>query len=149
MRGVDKSPSMVRMARTSQDVRRDVFDLASVTALPYPSARFTHVVSASLINIVPAPEQVLREMARVTKRGGVVSFLVPSDYMNTAIADQFIHKNGLRGFSAGAMRLWAGRAPKQSRIQIEALVAQTDELRLHDLRTYLDGMLLAAICEHV
>lgn len=149
MRGVDKSPSMVRMAGRFQDERRNIFDVASATALPYPSATFTHVVTASLINIVPAPEQVLREIARVTKRGGIVSFLVPSDCMNGTIAEQFIDKNGLRGFSAGAMRLWAGRAPKRSRSQIESLVAQTEELCLRSVRTYLDGMVHAAICEQM
>lgn len=147
VRGVDKSPAMIRVARASRGGHVGLFDLASATALPYANARFTHVVTASLINIVSAPEQALREMARVTEPGGMVSFLVPSDAMSDVTANEFVRTHRLQGFSSGAIRLWARRAPKQSRGQIDAIIAQIRELRLRDFRTYLDGMVYAATCE--
>lgn len=67
-RGVDLSPGMLELAR---ERGLDVV-VGSATALPFPDAAFDVTCSFKVLAHVPAIEQALTEMARVTKPGGVV-----------------------------------------------------------------------------
>jgi len=49
------------------------FEKGSALALPFPNDSFNAVVSALVLCVLPDPLEALREMARVTKRSGVIS----------------------------------------------------------------------------
>jgi len=67
-RGIDLSPGMLEKARErGLDVRE-----GSVTELPFPDASFDVACSFKVLAHVPAIGAALREMARVTRPGGVV-----------------------------------------------------------------------------
>jgi ubiquinone/menaquinone biosynthesis C-methylase UbiE len=67
-RGIDLSPGMLEGARArGLDVRE-----ASVTELPFPDASFDVTCSFKVLAHVPEVGRALREMARVTRPGGVV-----------------------------------------------------------------------------
>jgi ubiquinone/menaquinone biosynthesis C-methylase UbiE len=67
-RGIDLSPGMLDLARArGLDVRE-----ASVTAIPFPDARFDVVCSFKVLAHVPEIARALAEMVRVTRPGGVV-----------------------------------------------------------------------------
>ncbi|HUW29157.1 MAG TPA: class I SAM-dependent methyltransferase [Sulfuriferula sp.] len=146
--GVDKSPRMVtHAARAGSRLGLSrVFKLADGESLPYPDATFGHTIAASVINIADAPEQVLREMARVTKPGGTVSFFVPGEEMDQHTTAAYAAQRGLRNFSAAALLLWAKLAPKLSEAKAEELVSRVPSLNLVRMARYLGGMAYAAIC---
>lgn len=72
--GFDHDEALLEQAR--RDVALDVpisFERGSALELPFLDASFDAVVSALLLCVLPSPLTALREMARVTKRGGVIS----------------------------------------------------------------------------
>ena len=77
--GLDRSETMLRKARTrlSRHVKRGAVTLMAGDAgerLPFPSHSFDAVISAELMECLPAAEQIrlLREIRRVLKPGGRV-----------------------------------------------------------------------------
>jgi SAM-dependent methyltransferase len=75
---VDQSAGFVAHARAAiSDVHvRLRFEVADAQALPLEDASVDVAASALVINFVPDPSAALREMKRVTKPGGLVSFYV-------------------------------------------------------------------------
>lgn len=74
--GIDFSEEMLARARTkvADDKLRNVVGLRQMDArdLDFPDASFDTVVAMHLISVVPEPERVMAEMARVCKPGGQV-----------------------------------------------------------------------------
>ena len=88
--GVDYSAEMLAKAQrrwrrsaspTSRSGRMDA------RALDFPDARFDTVVAMHVISVVPEPERVVAEMARVCRQGGEVLIL-----------GHFLHEKGALGF---------------------------------------------------
>lgn len=52
---------------------------ADVTALPYPDAAFDRVISTCVLHHVSSPLVAATQLRRVTRPGGVVTILVPTD----------------------------------------------------------------------
>jgi SAM-dependent methyltransferase len=72
--GVDQSAGYVEYASTQ--VPGAEFRVGDATALPYAGETFDAVVSALVLNFVPDPQAMVREMARVAAPGGVVALYV-------------------------------------------------------------------------
>jgi len=89
--GIDLSPEMLDRARLR--VRDD--NMANVTGihemdageLEFPDASFDTVVAMFVMTVVPDPERVMRELARVTKPGGSV-----------ILVNHFSQEEGVRGW---------------------------------------------------
>lgn len=66
--GVDADPAAIARAK-----RRNVgkFLAASGTSLPFPDGSFDGVCAVTVLCLVPSPDRVIAEMARVLKPGGV------------------------------------------------------------------------------
>jgi SAM-dependent methyltransferase len=73
--GLDHDEALLAQARGVALEVPASFEKGSALALPFPNASFDAVVSALLLCVLPSPLDALREMARVTKRGGVISSL--------------------------------------------------------------------------
>jgi ubiquinone/menaquinone biosynthesis C-methylase UbiE len=74
--GLDHDEALLAQAR--REVALDLparFEKGTAVALPFPNGSFDAVVSAFLLCVLPSPIASLREMARVTKPGGVISSL--------------------------------------------------------------------------
>ncbi|MEN9717276.1 MAG: hypothetical protein RIQ99_154 [Pseudomonadota bacterium] len=72
----DKSPEMLRVARTRlQDLPADKVNLVQgdFTALPFADAAFDTVLFHQVLHYAQAPEEVLAQAARVTRRGGRIA----------------------------------------------------------------------------
>jgi len=137
--GVDRSRRMVRRARRRRgglEVQR-----GDATRLPFPAASFDHALAASVINATADPGSVLREMARVTKPQGTVSFLVPSPQMTGEAAATFADRRELADRSRAALLLWARAARK---VAPEAAVGLAREAGLGSpaATASLDGMIV-------
>ncbi len=77
--GLDLTASFIEYAiSNSPDPSRIDFEIGDATALPYESASFDFTASNLLLHFVPNSHQAIREMARVTKLGGIVCATVPN-----------------------------------------------------------------------
>jgi SAM-dependent methyltransferase len=75
--GIDFMPLACELARQRCGAGVDIRE-ASITALPFPDARFDVVVSADVICQVVDPEVAVKEFFRVLRPGGVVVINVPA-----------------------------------------------------------------------
>ena len=71
--GVDPSEGFLDEARRRVADSRASFRAADAQALPFEDDRFDATVSGLVLNFVPAPEQAVAELVRVTAPGGVVA----------------------------------------------------------------------------
>lgn len=119
--GVDRSKRMIGYAKGRfGGVENLAFRLGDATDLGFSDRKFGAVISASLINVVPEPLEMLGEMARVTVAGGQVSVLFPTPEFTRAKAGSIAKARNLGVWSASGMRVWAGAARKLSISQVEA-----------------------------
>lgn len=89
--GIDLAPEMLEKARerVKAEGLKNVAGLhvMDASALEFPDASFDTVVGMYLITVVPDPEKVMRELARVTKPGGTVM-----------LVNHFSQEEGVRGW---------------------------------------------------
>jgi demethylmenaquinone methyltransferase/2-methoxy-6-polyprenyl-1,4-benzoquinol methylase len=137
--GLDSSDDMIDRARIDHPGVDMV--VGNAMSLPYDTNTFDAVVAASVINVVPAPAEVLAEMQRVTAPGGTVSVLVPAASFVDKDLDSLIETLGVTGFSRAALAKWHQGPTKMGATRLEALF-QDAGLEPVATRRYLEGMLL-------
>lgn len=74
--GVDASAGFVEVARQRLADLRVRIDVGDATRLPWPEAAFDVAASGLVLNFVADPAAMVREMARVTRPGGLVALYV-------------------------------------------------------------------------
>ena len=74
--GIDYSQTYVDFARAQTPTDHIKFEQGDAAALPYSDHEFDCALSLLVLNFVPDAEKAAHEMARVTKRGGVVAAAV-------------------------------------------------------------------------
>lgn len=74
--GVDLSPAYVAHARTRADGERATFEEGDAQRLRFPEGSFDKTLSLLVLNFIPDRAAAVREMARVTRPGGVVAAAV-------------------------------------------------------------------------
>ncbi len=74
--GIDASPEMLKLAEARVAEKRlgqvAALALMDARALEFGTAQFDHVVALHILSVVPDPERVVAEMARVCKPGGSI-----------------------------------------------------------------------------
>lgn len=136
--GIDASAAMIKTA-THSNPEID-FRLADANQLPFEDNTFDIVSSASLVNIVPEPGELIKQMARVCKQGGWLTFLFPVAGFNEEDLRQCIAILGLSGFSKVALVTWHRSAPKISVRKVNNYLEHSG-LRPSKPEFYLHGML--------
>jgi phosphatidylethanolamine/phosphatidyl-N-methylethanolamine N-methyltransferase len=100
--GIDLSPEMLRKARerVATEGLTNVTGLHEMDAgdLKFPDAAFDTVVAMYVMTVVPEPEIVMRELARVTKPGGQV-----------LLVNHFSQREGVRGWVERRMAPFADK----------------------------------------
>jgi len=76
IKGIDRSEGFVNFAREHVRDDRVRFDVGDAEVLKDNAETFDAVVSGLVLNFIPHPEQVLAEMMRATRTGGVVAAYV-------------------------------------------------------------------------
>jgi SAM-dependent methyltransferase len=71
--GIDASEPYLASARRLRSHTDITYELGDVRHMPYPDASFDACVSTLVLDIIPEFEQVVSEMRRVTRPGGVVA----------------------------------------------------------------------------
>jgi ubiquinone/menaquinone biosynthesis C-methylase UbiE len=74
--GIDPSRGYIEYAGANNRDARVRFEVGDGQALTFPDATFDRTASLLVMNFIPDRERALREMIRVTKRGGVISAAV-------------------------------------------------------------------------
>ena len=102
---LDRSDKVLHAARQRLSGHDNVtFTPGDLHALPFPDARFDHVLLLNVLTYTKDPTQVLREAARVLKPGGdlTVSTLARHDHKN--VTAPYGHVN--QGFRPATLRGW-------------------------------------------
>jgi len=125
--GIDIAPEMLEKAR--QRVAAQNLDHVTglhemdATQLAFPDASFDTVVAMYVITVVPNPEQVMMELARVVKPGGSVM-----------LVNHFSQTEGVRGFLERRMAPFAELLGWHSVFDMSRVMG-TDTLKLRDRRS--------------
>lgn len=75
----DYSEGMIREAKKGVYSSRLTFEVADAMDLPYPHDSFDVVIIANALHVMPEPEQVLKEIRRVLRPGGI---LIAPNFVN-------------------------------------------------------------------
>jgi SAM-dependent methyltransferase len=76
VKGIDRSESYVEFARLNVRDPRAEFEVGNGQALPIQSETLDASVSGLVLNFVPQPDQMIAEMARVVRDGGILALYV-------------------------------------------------------------------------
>lgn len=76
VKGVDPSPGFIEYATARVGLGRATFGVGDAQALPIDAQSIDAAVSGLVLNFVPQPLRAVREMARITRRGGTVAAYV-------------------------------------------------------------------------
>ncbi len=74
--GFDRAAGYIAFAREQVSDPRARFDLGDAQALPVPDATYDAAVSGLVLNFVSQPQQMLAEMTRAIRPGGIVAVYV-------------------------------------------------------------------------
>jgi phosphatidylethanolamine/phosphatidyl-N-methylethanolamine N-methyltransferase len=120
--GIDLSPDMLEKARerVASEALGNVTGLHEMDAadLKFPDAAFDTVVAMYVMTVVPEPEVVMRELARVTKPGGQV-----------LLVNHFSQREGVRGWVERRMAPFADKIGWRSVFDVSR-VTVCDDLEL-------------------
>jgi SAM-dependent methyltransferase len=76
VRGIDRSEGYIEYARSMVSDPHAVFETGDAQALPVESETYDAVVSGLVLNFVPQPSQMVAEMARAVRKGGIIALYV-------------------------------------------------------------------------
>jgi phosphatidylethanolamine/phosphatidyl-N-methylethanolamine N-methyltransferase len=124
--GIDLSPEMLEKAREKVDEEGldNVIGLHEMDAgdLKFADASFDTVVAMYVITVVPDPEKVMRELARVTKVGGQV-----------ILVNHFSQDEGVRGWVERRMAPFADKLGWRPVFNLDRVMV-CEDLKLVDRR---------------
>jgi phosphatidylethanolamine/phosphatidyl-N-methylethanolamine N-methyltransferase len=125
--GIDLAPEMLEKARQRVAAERldHVTGLHEMDAekLTFPDASFDTVVAMYVMTVVPNPDKVMRELARVVKPGGQV-----------LLVNHFSQDNGVRGFIERRMAPFGDQLGWHPIFDVSRVMV-CDELKLVDRRS--------------
>ncbi|HEV2488505.1 MAG TPA: class I SAM-dependent methyltransferase [Candidatus Acidoferrales bacterium] len=141
---VDRSTRLIRIARrwaTREGVYVD-FQNSPANSLPFPDRSFDASCATTVIYFVNDAAQVLREMARVTKPGGIVATLDPSASMTVSAVREYGLRHRLSQSDRRKLNAWAVAAQFNRRFSESDLTALLQSAGLSHclLEPRLDGL---------
>jgi phosphatidylethanolamine/phosphatidyl-N-methylethanolamine N-methyltransferase len=139
--GIDLSPDMLKRAeeRVAKGGLRQVEGLAEMDAgnLVFEDGAFDAAVAMFVMSVVPDPEKVLAEMARVVKPGGRV-----------VTVNHFAVEGGMRGAFEKWLAKFGRRLGWHPDFRIERLLGRSD-LKLVEQRTTAPGIYTLLVFERL
>ena len=146
--GCDDSPAMLRRAAALTVGQTDpsaapvvpvsaslAWVLADGMCLPFAAGAFDATVATNLLFLLPDPGAGIAALARVTRPGGVVAFVNPSETMRIAAAEAFAAQRGLAGFARFSFVNYGRLAEAHHRWSAAQWAALAASAGLTDIRT--------------
>jgi len=144
--GCDDSPEMIRKAAElgRQDACGPAWTVADALRLPFAHGAFDAALATNLLFLLPDPGSGIASLARVTRSGGTVGFLNPSERMSIAAAEAFAAQRGLQGFGRFSLLNYGRLAEEHHRLGAKAWNALAAEAGLADVwvETRAGGLIL-------
>ena len=137
--GVDISKKMVKKAQKGNP--NISFFVRDALKLKFKTENFDTILASSLLNVVDDRIAVLKEMLRVCKQSGFVSFLVPIKGFSNKNLELLINTYQLTNFSKEALKAWHKLATKLSMEEIEELVKKSGG-KIVSVKYYLNKMVI-------
>ncbi len=110
--GVDAAPMMISECRRQLGAcERAHFEVGDVTSLAFPDNAFDTVVCLGVIDYIPAYDIAIRELIRVSNRGGTLLISFPNLLSPYAMWKQFVFYPAVRRLRPGYYRLAGRRVP--------------------------------------
>jgi SAM-dependent methyltransferase len=114
--GIDASEGYLEGARRHRSHPRLAYEHGDIRRMRFPDSAFDAAVSTLALDVIPEVEQVVAEMKRVTRRGGVVASAVHQFFGGMPAFDLVLHTGatldaglrGLRSTRAGRSHFWPG-----------------------------------------
>jgi len=139
--GIDLSPDMLKRAeeRVARDGLRQVEGLLEMDAgkLVFEDGAFDAAVAMFVMSVVPDPERVLAEMARVVRPGGRI-----------VTVNHFAVEDGIRGAFESWLAKFGRRLGWHPDFRIERMLGRAD-LKLVERRTTAPGIYTLLVFERV
>jgi SAM-dependent methyltransferase len=76
VKGIDRSEDFVEFVRSAVNDPRVEFEVGNAQSIPVASESYDAAVSGLVLNFVPKPDQMIAEMTRAVRKGGVVALYV-------------------------------------------------------------------------
>lgn len=146
--GCDDSPAMLGRAAALQAGQADgsaspgarasvapAWVVADAVRLPFAAGAFDAAVATNLLFLLDDPAAGIVELARVTRPGGVVAFVNPSEAMNVVAAEAFAAQRGLEGFARFSFVNYGRLAEAHHRLSVAQWSALAAWAGLTDVRT--------------
>jgi ubiquinone/menaquinone biosynthesis C-methylase UbiE len=145
---VDRSTRLLRAARrwASREGVSVNFQNSPAESLPFPDHAFDASCATTVIYFVEDPAKVLREMARVTKPGGIVATLDPAASMTVSAMREYGSRHCLSARDRRKLNAWAVAAQFNRRFSEPDLTKLLQSAGLSHclLEPRLDGLVLFA-----
>lgn len=138
--GIDASPAMILQAK--KNFHQNDFRVENALKTSFKSHSFDLVMSASLINILDAPEDLIYESARLCKMNGCISYLFPVDTISAHQIDAFLKVHHLSNFSKAVLKFWLTFGRK---LAVNDVLDMLDDngFGYYEIDSFLDGMVVA------
>lgn len=145
--GVDTDSTVLDIARQgalARGLSNLTFDRGKLAALPYPSENFHAVLAANLLYQFSSPLNGVREMARVTRSGGVAAMVNPSIKLTTELAKAQLEKYVWSDFERGMLISWASYVDSGKVFTDQHAATLFTQAGLREVQTAvtMDGMFL-------
>lgn len=132
--GLDIAPAMLlHSKRTYPD---SFFLAADAHHLPFEDGVFDYITAANVLYLLDGYRQVLREVKRTLKSGGIFAMLNPSPNMSIEAATALADKQDLTGPGRDQLIEWGRVAEERVRWSLDEIQAmlEVNQLRLIDSR---------------
>ncbi len=149
--GVDLSSEMIKASKQNffflNRSNKSHFSEGDACKLAFEDDSFDLSLSTCVMFLLPEPEAGMKEMIRVTKKGGKVVMLNPSLQMDQMAAFSYAKKHNMSGFEQTSLLKWSNVSTKRHRYSPDQLSEKLKGLGAKETKhvEVLDGLAIITV----
>ncbi|WP_165995326.1 class I SAM-dependent methyltransferase [Bacillus sp. Cs-700] len=149
--GVDLSSEMIKASKQNffflNRSNKSHFSEGDACNLAFEDDSFDLSLSTCVMFLLPEPEAGMKEMIRVTKKGGKVVMLNPSLQMDQMAAFKYAKKHDMSGFEQTSLLKWSNVSTKRHRYSPDQLSEKLKGLGAKETKhvEVLDGLAIITV----
>jgi ubiquinone/menaquinone biosynthesis C-methylase UbiE len=151
--GIDLSPKMIEAGKqnfkTHHVENKATLQTGDAYNLPLEDNSVDVSLSTCVMFLLPEPEKGMQEMIRVTKTGGTVTMLNPSEIMDVQHAETYCQRHNIQGFEKETLLKWSNVSTLRHRYSGDQLTSLLKKQGAETVQHYemLDGLALVTVFE--